>query len=196
MKQKRKNRFFTFIFSFLPGAAEMYMGFMRNGLSLMLLFVLSFTPVFYFSTFEFLTVIGVVVWFFGFFHARNYASMDEQEFAAMTDLYIWEEFADIKAVRLSNNTAKKWVAAFLIVIGVAQLWMYFSDFIYHLIPDRYWEDLYPMIRNIPQVIISILLIMIGVKMIAGKKKELENTLDVEGQFLEITQKQDSDSKEA
>ena len=35
----RKNSFFTFLFSFVPGAGEMYMGFMKQGLSLMTLFL-------------------------------------------------------------------------------------------------------------------------------------------------------------
>ena len=83
MKQKRKNRFFTFIFSCLPGAAEMYMGFMKNGLTLMIFFFLSFVPIVFFSSFEFLMALGLVIWFFGFFHARNYASMTDAEFEAM-----------------------------------------------------------------------------------------------------------------
>ena len=36
----RRNKFFTFIFSFCPGAAEMYMGFLHNGLSLLAVFML------------------------------------------------------------------------------------------------------------------------------------------------------------
>ena len=40
MKTKKKNRFLTFCFSMLPGAAEMYMGFMKTGVSLMSLFML------------------------------------------------------------------------------------------------------------------------------------------------------------
>ena len=39
MKQQKKNKFFTFMFSFIPGAAEMYMGFMKQGISLMTLFM-------------------------------------------------------------------------------------------------------------------------------------------------------------
>ena len=35
---KKKSGFWTFIFSLLPGAAEMYMGFMKMGVSLMGLF--------------------------------------------------------------------------------------------------------------------------------------------------------------
>ena len=34
MKQQKKSKFFTFMFSFIPGAAEMYMGFMKQGVSL------------------------------------------------------------------------------------------------------------------------------------------------------------------
>ena len=40
MKNK-KSRFWVFVFSFLPGAGEMYMGFMKMGLSLMLGFMLT-----------------------------------------------------------------------------------------------------------------------------------------------------------
>ena len=40
MKTKKKSRFLSFCFSFLPGAAEMYMGFMKTGMSLMLVFFL------------------------------------------------------------------------------------------------------------------------------------------------------------
>ena len=38
MKNKRKSGFLLFWFSLLPGAGEMYLGFMRQGLSLMGLF--------------------------------------------------------------------------------------------------------------------------------------------------------------
>ena len=40
MKQQRRNGFFTFIFSFMPGAAEMYMGFLKQGVSIMAIFLL------------------------------------------------------------------------------------------------------------------------------------------------------------
>ena len=35
---KKKSGFWTFLFSWIPGAGEMYMGFMRMGISLMILF--------------------------------------------------------------------------------------------------------------------------------------------------------------
>ena len=57
MKQKKKSRFLTFIFSFLPGAAEMYMGFMKNGFSLMMIFFLSFIPAMLFDGLGFLMML-------------------------------------------------------------------------------------------------------------------------------------------
>ena len=37
--KKKKNRFFLFCFSFLPGAGEMYFGLMKTGISLLGLFM-------------------------------------------------------------------------------------------------------------------------------------------------------------
>lgn len=185
MKQRRKSKFFTFIFSFLPGAAEMYMGFMKNGLTLMALFFLSFAPMVFLSSFEFLSVVGVIVWFYGFFHARNYAGMPDEEFYAMEDRCVWDELGDVKSLsfRIPSDTVKKWIAAILIIIGVAQLWNYFFDAMVRLIPDTYWDAIYPFLREIPQVAIAILLIVLGVKMIQGRKKEITATLDYDGKLI-------------
>jgi hypothetical protein len=203
MKQKRRNRFFTFIFSFLPGAAEMYMGFMKNGVTLMSLFFLSFAPMVFFSSLEFISVIGVIVWFYGFFHARNYAAMNDAEFFGMEDRFVWEELGDvqIKAFHIKSETVKKWIAAALIFIGVAQLWDYFFDAMVRLIPESYWDHIYPFLREVPQVALAVLFIVVGFRMILGKKKELVETVDTEGRLIaELPQKKEpeavSETKEA
>ena len=36
--QRKKSRFLVFILSFIPGAGEMYMGFMKQGVTLMAVF--------------------------------------------------------------------------------------------------------------------------------------------------------------
>ena len=199
MKQKKKNRFFTFIFSFLPGAAEMYMGFMKNGFSLMLFFLLPFALIVIYGGLDFLMPICAVVWFYGFFHARNYAGMDDMTFDAMTDKYIWEEFSDLNFSKVSAKTAKKWIAAALIVIGAALIWDYFSGILYRLIPEGYWDDIYPALSNIPQVVISILMVIVGIRMVVGKKKELDTTSDADVKpIADIAQIEDKslNSKEA
>ena len=199
MKQKKKNRFFTFIFSFLPGAAEMYMGFMKNGFSLMLFFLLPFALVVIYGGLDFLMPICAVMWFYGFFHARNYAGMDDMTFDAMTDKYIWEEFSDLNFSKVSAKTAKKWIAVALIVIGAALIWDYFSGILYRLIPEGYWDDIYPALSNIPQVVISILMVIVGIRMVVGKKKELDTTSDADVKpIADIAQIEDKslNSKEA
>ena len=199
MKQKKKNRFFTFIFSFLPGAAEMYMGFMKNGFSLMLFFLIPFALIVIYGGLDFLMPICAVMWFYGFFHARNYAGMDDMTFDAMTDKYIWEEFSDLNFNKVSGKTAKKWIAAALIVIGAALIWDYFSGILYRLIPEGYWDDIYPALSNIPQVVISILMVIVGIRMVVGKKKELDTTSDVDVKpIADIAQIEDKslNSKEA
>lgn len=196
MKQKRRSRFFTFIFSFLPGAAEMYMGFMKNGLSLMLLFFLSFAPMVFFRGLDFLMVFGVILWFYGFFHARNYASMTDEEFFSMEDSYVWDELGDVKtkAISIPRETLKKWVAIILIVVGVAQIWEYIFDTLVRLVPDSYWDVIYPFIEDIPQVAIAVLFIVVGFRMILGKKKELADSGVVESRLIaELPQKQETDS---
>ncbi len=201
MKQKRKSKALTFIFSFLPGAAEMYMGFMKNGLTLMMLFFLAFAPIVFFSALDVLSVIGVILWFYGFFHARNYASMTDEEFYSMEDKYIWEEFGDFKKVNVQANTLKKWVAAILIIVGVAQLWNYVYELVVRLIPESYWDYAYPFVEDLPQVAIAILFVVIGIRMILGKKRELiEEESSFDGKLIaEIPQKpadNTSESKEA
>ena len=199
MKQKKKNRFFAFIFSFLPGAAEMYMGFMKNGFSLMLFFLLPFALIVIYGGLDFLMPICAVMWFYGFFHARNYAGMDDMTFDAMTDKYIWEEFSDLNFSKVSGKTAKKWIAAALIVIGAALIWDYFSGILYRLIPEGYWDDIYPALSNIPQVVISVLMVIVGIRMVIGKKKEMDITSDVDVKpIADIAQIEDKslDSKEA
>ena len=64
MKMKR-GKFSTFLFSLIPGAGEMYLGFFKFGTSLMSLFIGSiicasivFSP---------LILIAFVVWFYSFF---------------------------------------------------------------------------------------------------------------------------------
>ena len=178
MKQKRKSRFFTFIFSFIPGAAEMYMGFMKNGVTLMLAFFMSFLPFTFLSSLGILSLIGGVVWFFAFFHARNVAGLSDEEFYSMEDKYIWEEFSDFKGIGVERNTLRKWIAVILIVLGVAQLWNYIYELMVRMIPESYWDVIYPVLRDIPQVVMAILVILFGVYLIIGKKKELDLSPDV------------------
>ena len=70
MEYKKRNGFFVFCFSFIPGAVEMYMGFMKNGVSLMVTFMVFCVGLMLdFSLLSGLAAgLAVVTWFYAFFH--------------------------------------------------------------------------------------------------------------------------------
>ena len=44
---------------------------------------------------------------------------------------------------------------------------------FRMIPDRLWEILAPFVDAVPEIVIAFLLISIGLRMIQGKKEELD-----------------------
>lgn len=171
MKQQKKGKFFTFMFSLIPGAAEMYMGFMRQGLSLMALCAVNIVGLACGVEVLFAPAL-VLVWFYAFFHARNVASLSDEDFYALSDVFIWEGLIEEKGFKISSPTIRKWAAGILIVVGVTMLWENFSSIVYNFIPDRYWDRIYPLVGRIPELVIALLIIVIGLCLIAGKKEEL------------------------
>ena len=172
--RRKKNGFFTFIWSFIPGAAEMYMGFMKCGFSLMGLFLASLVIPSLSHLGDALLLIAVLVWFYSFFHARNMAACTEEMLQSMEDDFIWDSFGDGSKTRITSPTLRKWGAAILIVIGVSMLWQNFRSVVANLIPGEYWDRIWPIFENIPEITVSILIIAIGIGLIVGKKKEVRD----------------------
>lgn len=170
--RKKRGKVTTFLCSLIPGAAEMYMGFMKTGISLMTAFILCFVVPSVLRVSDVFILFGVLVWFYSFFHARNLANADEEEFALLPDDYIWSSLLEGKEIKISNPTLKKWAAVILIVYGVSQLWRTVSAWIYRLFPDYMWEMASLVVDSVPQIIISVVIIIIGCRLIAGKKEEL------------------------
>ncbi len=172
--RRKKNGFFTFIWSFMPGAAEMYMGFMKCGLSLMALFLGSAAFTFFVHVSNALLFVPVMVWFYSFFHARNLAACTEETLQGMEDDFVWDNFGDGSKTKIASRTLRKWVAVILLVIGTSMLWDNFRNVAANLIPDKYWDMFWPVFDNVPQIAISILIIAIGIGLIVGKKKEVQD----------------------
>lgn len=67
---KKKNGFMTFLCSLVPGAGEMYLGFMKEGLSIMCLaygiFVFSI-----WADMNWLISAEVILWFYSLFNTHN-----------------------------------------------------------------------------------------------------------------------------
>ncbi len=169
MKTMKKNRFLTFCFSLLPGAGEMYMGFMRMGISLMLLFILMiFIP----------SVLGLeglipfvaIIWFYGFFHANHLVALSDEDFSQIEDKYL----LGVDVLAGGKDFVQKyydWIAGVLILAGVLLLWNGATDIMYNYFPVIY-ERMYLIGHYVPRVIVSFFIIGIGINMIRGRKKQL------------------------
>lgn len=171
MRQKR-GKFWTFLCSLIPGAAEMYMGFMKKGISLMTIFILCFVVPYALRVSDVFILFAVLVWFYSFFHARNLAACSEEEFQSLTDEYVWTSFMEGRKINITNPSLRKWGAIVLILYGVTQLWHTVAGWIYYLIPDHMWQEVYMFVEEVPQVLVALVIIIVGLKLIAGKKEEL------------------------
>jgi hypothetical protein len=170
---RKKSSFLTFWFSLLPGAGQMYMGFMKRGISLMSAFFL----LIFFSTWLNLSPLMFampVIWFFAFFDTHNLRSMPDDEFYAQEDDYILiPEFAKEKT-RVLQSKYRNILALVLIIIGFSILWNNLYGFINYFLPDFISNAIYRFGRYFPQLIVGFAIIALGLYLIRGKKKELDS----------------------
>lgn len=177
MKPRKKNNFITLVCSFCPGAAEMYMGFMKSGLSLLVIFTIPILIAIILYVGDYLVILSGIVYVFSFFHARNIATAPQEQFDLLEDKYIWEEFMGGKPVIVSSKVYRKWVATALILAGVSGIWYSFRNVIQNIIDCFRMSDYERMlaesvISSVPRLAFSIFVIVIGVMLVRGKKKEL------------------------
>ena len=166
----QKNRFWTFCFSLIPGAGEMYFGLYRMGISLMLCFLgLLFMPIA--LNLSVFSVLAIVLWFYSFLHVHNLRNLPLEEFCQIEDKCIWE---DLNLNFKWNSAYKTVVALVLILAGIFLLWDNFSDLLWMVLPGGFISDLIcSLTYRLPRIAIAAVIIFLGVKLIGGKKKELE-----------------------
>lgn len=167
----QKNRFWTFCFSLIPGAGEMYLGLYKQGISLMVSFIgimalsvmLNLTP---------FALFAIVVWFYSFLHTHNLRAMPLEEYCNLEDDYIWSR---VPLNMKWTNKAMKLTAILLIVLGIYLVWTNTFGWI-----SWYFGGFFGGILNrLPQLAIGVAILWLGVKLITGKKVELDEMLDSE-----------------
>lgn len=173
---KKKSKFMTFIWSLIPGAGEMYLGFFKQGVSLMTVFC-ALLGISGFLQLAFLTYLAPIVWFYSFFHANNLNSLNDEEFYSIEDDYLihWN------AILHNQSLLKKYrkiTAACLILFGASILWSGISQlFLQYLIPaldltDTAMSAVYYIAELIPQCAVAIVIIAAGFYLIRGKYEDL------------------------
>ena len=94
---QRKSGFLTFCFACLPGAGEMYLGYMKRGLSVMiafwgLIFVASLLNM------GILGILAPIIWAYSFFDTFNLRAQTPEQVAANPDAYLF----DVESIAGSN----------------------------------------------------------------------------------------------
>ena len=108
---------------------------------------------------------------------RNIATAPQEQFDLLEDKYIWEEFMGGKPVIVPSKIYRKWAAAALILAGISGIWHSYKNVIYNIIdcfrPNDYESMLADsIVSSVPRLAFSIFVIVIGVALVRGKKKEL------------------------
>lgn len=175
MIRKRKSGFLTFCFSFIPGVGEMYLGFMKMGLSLMGLFfliiglgeILHVGAIFYLS---------VVVWFYSFFHVHNLAGLSDSEFLDTKDEFLFDLDKFFNLDKKNIEKYRRVIANILIIIGVLLLWNGVKSAFLPLLPEFILKVISRLENTVPQIIVGIGIIVGGFYMIKGKKEITEKSI--------------------
>lgn len=170
----KKSALWRFFFSLIPGAGEMYMGFLKMGVSLMSLFA---AIIFIASSLQLgaLVVIDIIVWFYSFFHVHNLASLSDEEFYSVEDRYLFfsPDAAPCQMEQLKQN--KKIIASVLIFTGFVMTWNGFLSILREILPFEIFQLLAYFGYEIPRICVGFAIILLGILMIRGKKKTLDDT---------------------
>ena len=168
-----KNGFFTLCFSLVPGAGQMYQGYMKRGLSLVLLFVLplmiggAFLPV--------LMFLSAVVYMYSFFDSLNLRSQLRQGVAPADDFMLhFDGGQDLVRLLESRHHLIGWGLVALGVVGLYQSFV--SPWLWSMIRFIGYDSLLGqalsgILGALPALLFALALIGLGLWLIRGGKKK-------------------------
>lgn len=170
---KQKKGFWLFIFSLIPGAGELYMGFQKKGLSIMCIWwgCIALCALLRFDAIIFLLP---VIWFYSFFHVHNLKSLSEEEFHSVEDQLVFPTDGLIENKTNFLRQYRTMIAVILIVFGISGLWNIVCGWTYEFLPAEIASFLDNIGYQLPSLVIAVIMIVIGIKLIKGKKEELSN----------------------
>lgn len=171
----KRGKFWTIVFAFLPGAGHMYNGFMKLGVSFMGLFFIVWALA-SFINIGAIAFLAPVIWFYAFFDCINRVFQDDAEFYNQEDHYLFTleqlEKLDLSILKKQNLL----IGAILIIIGIYALWnnvILHTLSTYDILPSEAYRLVVSVGNIIPQLVVGVLIIWVGIALIAGKKRDIE-----------------------
>lgn len=185
-----KNGLLTLLFAFIPGAGQMYQGYMKRGLSLMLMccvigvLAMLFAPIALFL---------MLVFMYSFFDTLNLRAQIALGNAPADDYLVHLDPKDKRLARLLLDSHKLvgWLLiAFGALISYQNLIMnIFGDLVYrwgHSSPV--FRALYLVMDSLPDVVVCVVLIVCGVWLVKGphpaKKPDASKDVPEDADFCE------------
>lgn len=185
-----KNGLLTLLFAFIPGAGQMYQGYMKRGLSLMLMccaicvLAVLFSPIAFFL---------LVVFMYSFFDTLNLRAQIALGNAPADDYLVHLDPKDKRLARLLLDSHKLvgWaLIAFGALIAYQSLIMnILGDLVYrwgHSSPA--FRALYLVMASLPDVVVCVALIVCGVWLVKGphpaKKPDASKDVPEDADFCE------------
>lgn len=185
-----KNGLLTLLFAFIPGAGQMYQGYMKRGLSLMLMccaicvLAVLFSPIAFFL---------LVVFMYSFFDTLNLRAQIALGNAPADDYLVHLDPKDKRLARLLLDSHKLvgWLLiAFGALIAYQNLIMNtLGDLVYrwgHSSPV--FRALYLVMASLPDVVVCVVLIVCGVWLVKGphpaKKPDASKDVPEDADFCE------------
>lgn len=167
----KKSSFLTTVFSFIPGAGHMYLGYMKRGVSLMVLFCAAIAMTTFIDLFGFVIP---VIWFYSFFDAYNLkklcdANLFNQEFKLQDEWLVLPK-GDGMALHGKESFV---IGSILVLLGAIGI---YQNCLRRLL---YWAVreipvLASLVNNIPTILLCAALIVLGIWMMRRKKENGED----------------------
>ncbi len=157
----KKNGFLTFIFACIPGAGQMYYGYMQRGLSLITMFIACFIVG---AIINPLAALAIIVWMYSFFDTydlvRHLAAGDPKE----DGLLLVDNFDDVKKLSPQHTKLVGWG---LIGFGVWALYdLLIGNWVYRILTNVLgYGYAWDIINGIPNLVVGGLLVFAGFKLL-------------------------------
>ena len=168
-----KNGLLTLLFAFIPGAGQMYQGYMKRGLSLMLMccvigvLAMLFAPIALFL---------LLVFMYSFFDTLNLRAQIALGNAPADDYLVHLDPKDKRLARLLLDSHKL-VGWGLIALGAI---VFYNNIIMRVLGDVMWRwgqdnpvfrAIYLMLDALPQIVVCVALIVCGMWLVRGPKNK-------------------------
>ena len=185
----QKNGILTFLFAFIPGAGQMYQGYMKRGLSLILMCCAICMVAALISPAAFFLI---VVWMYSFFDTFNLRAQIATGTAPTDDYLVHFDPKDKRLVQMMLDSHKL-VGWALIAFGVL---IAYENILMNALNDLMWRwgkdnpffrAFYLVMDQLPQVVVCVALIVCGIWLVKGPrtaKKSAPKTESAEEDFTE------------